>query len=94
MLDCRVLNCVIYQFADDVPYHDMTLLYPLSVIRRNNHPVVAERSERSPIPASKSYRPRTNPSSLLNTENHVLGTSTRAYRYDDVASLHIRIDLS
>jgi hypothetical protein len=37
-----ISKCLIYQFADDVTYHDMTFLYPLSIVRGYNHPVIAQ----------------------------------------------------
>jgi len=27
-----ICECLFYQFADDVAYHDMTFLYPLSIV--------------------------------------------------------------
>ena len=72
----------------------MTLLYPLSIVRRNNHLVVAERSEQSTIAAGKSYCPRTNPTGFLNAQDHILGAATSAYRHRHVAFVDACLDLS
>ena len=72
----------------------MTLLYPLSVVRRNNHIVIAERSERPPISAGESDCLRTDSRSLLHAEDHIPRSSTCAYSYGNISFLQDRIHLA
>jgi len=66
-----ISKCLIYQFADDVTYHDMTFLYPLSIIRRYNHPVIAYRSELSSSRAGEGYCLRSDSPGFLNAFDDV-----------------------
>jgi len=66
-----ISKCLIYQFADDVAYHDMTFLYPLSIIRRYNHTVIAYWSELSPSRAGEGYCLRSDSPRLLDAFNDV-----------------------